>query len=87
MKKRIYRYGKSIMLALIMSVSSVFVGCSDEFFGDGEAKENLIRFNISTTQMENALSRSRALASGEKQNNVLATDCLLYTSPSPRDRG
>ena len=36
--KRINRYGKGVMLTLLVSVGTMFVGCSDELFDESEAE-------------------------------------------------
>ena len=78
--KRTIAYSKNIMLIVMMIVCSMFVGCSEDLFGDKETKENAIRFNISTTQMEDSRSASRAVA-GEKLNTVLATEGKINAKP------
>ncbi len=81
MKKRIELYGKNVLLAVFMIVSMMFAGCSDEVFVNDEGKEQVIRFNVSTTQMENSTSGSRADNAGEKLNSVLASEGKVSDKP------
>ena len=81
MKKRIKRYGKGIMLTLLVSVCTMFVGCSDELFDESEGKQSFIRFNVSTTQMEESRGCSRSIASGTRDNAVLAAEGKLEEKP------
>lgn len=74
MKKRINRYGKGVMLTLLVSVGTMFVGCSDELFDESEGKQSFIRFNVSTTQMEESRGCSRSIASEAGDNAVLAAE-------------
>ena len=79
MKKRIELYGKNVLLAVFMIVSMMFAGCSDEVFVNDEGKEQVIRFNVSTSQMEG--SKSRAGVAGEKLNSVLASEGKVSDKP------
>lgn len=81
MKKRINRYGKGVMLTLLVSVGTMFVGCSDELFDESEGKQSFIRFNVSTTQMEESRGCSRSIASGAGDNAVLAAEGKLEEKP------
>lgn len=81
MKKRINRYGKGVMLTLLVSVGTMFVGCSDELFDESEGKQSFIRFNVSTTQMEESRGCSRSVASGARGNAVLAAEGKLEEKP------
>ena len=72
------------MLTLLVSVGTMFVGCSDELFDESEGKQSFIRFNVSTTQMEESRGCSRSIASGTRDNAVLAAEGKLEEKPLQR---
>ena len=73
-----------LLLSLVLMLGVALTGTlatSTDTTGSGS------EFSISTGTMEKTEQDSATPLEDAENNDITFTDCLLYTSPSPRDRG